>query len=858
MMTKKLSIFFFLLCPTNLFCNFFTEEKKEINIDQSKKTTENVVFLLFYKEENRQYLDLDSLKSLAKEMARYVVRDSNIFLKFISLKYSKQTYLGRQLYQPAADELVTYLTKNKLLSHENQKLLIYTVSDSMDSLGLATKNKLLPKNSIHTILSLDAEASVIPDFEKIEHRLYGFYVPRSGWRTVSLWKSFFKQVEGGEQLFDAEKLFAKVVNIRCLYENVTEEEPRIKEIKEASFYELFQKQTNHALTKLIAQIDAIYHLNNDLNAILFSNREAHWRNRLPLAFMNNMFKLEQGDLSLELHNANQGYFWQIDDEFSDKVKEKFEKEGTANFKATRVLYDYVDVTKEKNPELFKIVVDHEQKYDSFYQGFKGVLQTLGIRYIPYETEKNLIGPFFIPIEDELYIVALAKEGFDQAARIKINRGIELEFDVTLPFKYGYVVLKTKITDFSGDSYEILPSGIKGKIPEFENVDAKTPYSFFVYGDLRKHDRSKLHKKTTEKTSIAYKTKELLESKRGILHLLTGDLVVDGSSPHDWAEFLDVVLHPLTRDQLVISAIGNHDITSSMGVGLSVYRYFFHPAVPHFGNLFYFTQSSKADKISVTKHVAETQNWFDVGAVRFIHLPLPTEETRGHYEEVRHSKVDETRSWLTGMTCCNFSAQIWENFEKSVKLAHQEKKEEKIKFIVVYGHAPLVTAPAYKMHHTGIFNFMIEQKGQERKLQGKEKEKYWFALALKRIFKNYAIDAYFCGHNHLYDRCDWKINDDLSIPMVTMGLGTGMHGSHVKHKVHKELNRHIKSQKLIYKKRGKAAFIGYLECAVQPNHNKIMCGLYGRPGKVGEIAFVGEMPVRKDVADAFVINTRPAR
>lgn len=858
------------------------EIRQKIEIPYEKKVVEQqekVIFVLFYKKESREYLDFPSLEYLAQHMAKHVAGEKNIVLQIVPLEYKKKTFFLTQYYQVPADALAAYLADEKLFSGENQKLIIYTVSDSMYSVALATDSDTLPNNSIHTILSLDAEATASPNFDKIAHRLYGFYGTKTKMRWLTLWQRFFKKG------FDSKKLFTKAVNVRCLYEKVTQEKPKIRQVVEVPFYDLFSPESNRAFARLVARIDEKYKLNNDLTAILFSDRKEYWEGKLPLVFMHNMLRLGRVRKGLVLKNTERDYQWRIDAKMTKQIGKMLEKEAAAHLSTVRTLYDYLNVTKAKNPELFNLFTSHKKKYSSFYlKTFKGVLQTLGIRYTPYEPEKNIIGPFFIPKEEELYVVVLAKEEVADLARVQIKLDNWLdpaEFDIKLPFKYGYAVLKKKVTDFGGHSYKITPANtvagerqeIEGTIPDFVQIDPNTPYSFFVYGDLRKHDRSRLHKKvkdTVEETSVAYKTKEMftkempteemLKDKRGIFHLLTGDLIVDGSSPHDWAEFLDVVLHPLTRDTLMISAAGNHDLTSSMGVSLLWYRYYFHPAVPHFGNIFYFTkkvQSQEPKKITVTEHVAKTKNWFDVGAVRFIHLPLPTEETRGHYEEIRHSKIDETRSWLTGMTCCNFDKTVWQAFERHVQAAHGAKKGGAIKFIVVYGHAPLATAPAYKMHHQGIFNFMIENRGNEKSLKGIDRDKYEFASALERIFKKYSIDAYFCGHNHLYDRCAWKIDEKTSIPMVTMGVGTGLHGLKLK-KPNENLTKQITSHRLLYKKEGKAEFIGFLECMVLPDHGKIICSLYGSPGGTGKVAFVGESPIRKDVKDAFVINARVAR
>ncbi|MBU1007636.1 hypothetical protein KKA53_00980 [Candidatus Dependentiae bacterium] len=418
-----------------LYCNFFTDFKvkdnyfyandtklfrQTIDIFQKKEKTEKVVFVFFYKKDSRGYLDFTSLEHLAQEMAKYVAGDRHIFLQLVPLEYERESFLGRQLYQNAANQLVTYLIDNQLVSQKNQKLLLYTVSDSMDSVALATHDvgldKILPKNSIHTILALDAEASVTPNFEKIKHRLYGLYGKKGTWRKVSLWKQFFEPRLGSEK---------KTVNVRCLYEKVSGERVKAREIVHASFYDLFTRASNRAFTKLIKTIDETYCLTNDLTAVLFSERSQHWREVLPLVFMNNLSAYTKRER--EVHD-----------------------------KTIRALYNYVTITKKKNPELFNILALHKVDYDGFLrESFVSATRDLGVNHVVYKPDNDIVGPFFVRDRKKLYVTVLAKRFIADDVRIEIGDWAKpKQFEIKASARDHYVVLKKNVADYSDCSYEI--------------------------------------------------------------------------------------------------------------------------------------------------------------------------------------------------------------------------------------------------------------------------------------------------------------------------------------------------------------------------------------------------------------------
>ena len=50
-----------------------------------------------------------------------------------------------------------------------------------------------------------------------------------------------------------------------------------------------------------------------------------------------------------------------------------------------------------------------------------------------------------------------------------------------------------------------------------------------------------------------------------------------------------------------------------------------------------------------------------------------------------------------------SNAIYDDFALNLNLAVRARANKEIDFIIVYGHAPLATAPQYKHEHPGLFN-----------------------------------------------------------------------------------------------------------------------------------------------------------
>ncbi len=290
-----------------------------------------------------------------------------------------------------------------------------------------------------------------------------------------------------------------------------------------------------------------------------------------------------------------------------------------------------------------------------------------------------------------------------------------------------------------------------------------------------------------------------ETLKPILHLHTGDFVYTGGFAQQWVEGLEE-LNKITKNTYFAAAIGNHEIYSSDTLRND-------PTIPHFGNIFNFPKPIE-NPIEYFEQVKETQRWFDIGCVRFIHLPLI------------HEEVSDRKSILATFIQTQFTAQftakqvfnstIISKFTENLKAASKERGENReIKFIIVYGHIPLVTSPKYSTPHKGLFEIHA--------LEPKDDALSVAATSIEAAFKQHQPDAYFCGHNHLYDRVIWN-----GIPMITMGIGT-----HLQSCYERTSASPIQSQtgKFVTKRQKTSGkLIGALECTVLPEQNKIICQL----------------------------------
>ncbi len=533
-------------------------------------------------------------------------------------------------------------------------------------------------------------------------------------------------------------------------------------------------------------------------------------------------------------------------------------------------------------------------YDGSYTGFtiaqiipKNDLDGFSPKGAMFETRRPLpptstvfIGPFFVPFEKDKVDVVLAMRqpikqprfllftSFGQFKQndfetpLDINNSIIKWSQINRNLIYGDIdsgIAQCNITNNDPtDAFYTIPLNPQlPPKPQGENPPPapgpSEPFKFLVYGDTREEKKLTSNpmpgKQYLQQGSVFVETVEFIKNHlisqqpKPILHLHTGDFVYTGRFAQQWVEVLEE-LNKITKNTYFAAAIGNHEIYSSDTLRND-------PTIPHFGNIFNFPRPIE-NPIEYFEQVKETQRWFDIGCVRFIHLPLIHEKVNTREPKV----VAVLKSTFDSKD--TFAPEIISKFIKNLKEASQERgKNREIKFIIVYGHIPLVTSPEYEVPHKGLFEIPVIKPNIRDHLASA-------AANIEYAFKQYKPDAYFCGHNHLYDRVTWN-----GIPMITMGIGTHLKSCH-----ERTSPRPIASQigKFITTETNGGKIIGALECMVKPEENKIECKLALKttdlPRKL-TISPVGRMTGEEVLApqsrnpnieylDYFEIETKEAR
>lgn len=353
--------------------------------------------------------------------------------------------------------------------------------------------------------------------------------------------------------------------------------------------------------------------------------------------------------------------------------------------------------------------------------------------------------------------------------------------------------------------------IAGIAPSRQIMDR--PVSFVVYADIQKQQKNFPLNDNLSGSSVKHLETLLSanrESETSLLQLIVGDLVLEGSDFNAWYQIFEYLDRMSTTHQgvrcLVGAAIGSHDFANVLAAGerfsgvaghvgnvASFFGapdisskmktlYFYDTTPPVFGHIFNFTDPSQVPDTQ-QKHVLRTHTWFDVGRVRFIHLPYSTEEVAlGH----------QFSDYFLGGLNFDFASLI-PQFEQDLKLAYEDRQTGLIDFIVTYGHAPLATSPQYKPSHHGLFNWLADHESYamnndatvdlakpsaghttkttaDRKVKKEELSKAELARSLIYLMTYYGVDLHFSGHNHQYDRCSVEFNK-TKFKTVTVGLGT---------------------------------------------------------------------------------------
>ena len=123
------------------------------------------------------------------------------------------------------------------------------------------------------------------------------------------------------------------------------------------------------------------------------------------------------------------------------------------------------------------------------------------------------------------------------------------------------------------------------------------------------------------------------------------------------------------------------------------------------------------------------------------------------------------------------SQIFERFERDLREADAARRAGAIDFIIVYGHAPLATAPHCEHLHQGLFNSLA---AHAKVPMGDHKHE--FARRLLTLLKEIHVDLYLSGHNHQYERLTIAHgNNEPILTTLTVGLGTQLRHAKLKPK-----------------------------------------------------------------------------
>lgn len=230
----------------------------------------------------------------------------------------------------------------------------------------------------------------------------------------------------------------------------------------------------------------------------------------------------------------------------------------------------------------------------------------------YTIEKEFpgFGPFFIPTKKAgLFDMFIVNPSGEDHVTYQCN-GQEPIFQKPIYYGGGNIDFISKFSDIA------LPNGTWTLTKEEEiiaqgklgTIDTTTPFHIHICGDTRAtfDDQYDIYKQL-----IRYiETYEDLVGKKAHMQLNTGDLISFGGIGAHWGGFFEMS-NNLWQGRLVHAALGNHELYADPD---NIYT----SMVPYFANIFYLPAWREASRPHT--YLNETTTWFDVGPVRFLHLP----------------------------------------------------------------------------------------------------------------------------------------------------------------------------------------------------------------------------------------------
>lgn len=697
--------------------------------------------------------------------------------KFIEKVTSKENIEHFQVTERWASS-AGYLTKGatdqeRLNDALIQQRPIIIICDSYSTKILQDTLLHCPDNAIHSIILLDPAVYSPLNYKAISHRLYNFYSKR----TKALIRKYTP--ETGGFIVEDDNVWSKIVNIRCMYEVAKDYELDV----DLSNTEII-KQLN--IPALIALADEHYRANWDLAAIIARapGESTYADVALPLLFINRPLTIE-GD---RINNEKEK--WISERLTANKlaaVREQLTNEESYHNAITTC--QQIDAKTIFVPRYAMKPAGQPTAYD-------------GISLITFVKSKNPANlqkdNFKVNIDDQK-IEAFSSFVF-LGQNILANKETwmgQVPYFSTIsadPFYYG--ILKFRIPHvmwpgLAGKRFSVqfkensLGSRNVGFIP---TIDQGQDINFIAFADVQKQNQGYALEDPNSGSAFYSLAKVLQENeardprKPNSLYLVVGDLVRNGKNLNSWMEVLSKLSSISSNNylqmqypySLLATAIGTHDFADVDWGLLSFYK-----MMPTYGYLFNFSNAGTDPaplQLEPQQLVNTTQSWFDRGRVRFIHLPYTTEE-----ETTPVANNGDISGWLSHLKGKAKSAgypfefkpdQLIPTFVANLNKAVQDRNAGIIDFIVVYGHAPLATAPQFTHMHPGLCNSLLTDTFRTA-------EKHVFAKTILYEMADKGVDLYLSGHNHQYDRCEiaytvqssgTKELTSGSFPAVTIGLG----------------------------------------------------------------------------------------
>jgi hypothetical protein len=650
---------------------------------------------------------------------------------------------------------------------------IIIICDSYGTKILQDTLKHCPDNAIHSIILLDPAVYLPLNYKAISHRVYNFYSKR----TKALARKYTP--ETGGFIVEDDNVWSKIVNIRCMYEVAKDYKLDV----DLSNTEII-KQLN--IPALIALADEHYRTNWDLAAIISraSGESTYADVALPLLFINRPLTI-QGD-----RIKNEKEKWTSERMTANKlaaVREQLNNEERYHNAITTC--QQIDAKTIFVPRYAMKPAGQPTAYD-------------GISLITFVKSKNPANlqkdNFKVIIDDQ------KKEAFSSfvflGQNILANKETwmgQVPYFSTIsadPFYYG--ILKFRIPHvmwpgLAGKRFSVqfkensLGSRNVGFIP---TIDQGQDINFIAFADVQKQNQGYALEDPHSGSALYSLAKVLQENeardprKPNSLYLVVGDLVRNGKNLNSWMEVLSKLSSISSNNylgmqypySLLATAIGTHDFADVDWGLLSFYK-----MIPTYGYLFNFSNKEEDPapiELEPQQLVNTTHSWFDRGRVRFIHLPYTTEE-----EDTPQPNPGDLSGWAAKIKEAAKSAfhqfafkpdQLIPTFVANLNKAVEDRNTGIIDFIVVYGHAPLATAPQFTHMHQGLFNSWLRK-------EIKTLEKGHFANILFHKIAQAGVDLYLSGHNHQYDRCEinYSVNNGTpgvaikgTLQAVTLGLG----------------------------------------------------------------------------------------